>query len=131
MSQENVEVVRRMYEAFHRGDFDGALAYFDPEVEVDASVRVDEGIGHGRDAVASMVGRWVGAWDDWREEIEEMRGLTSYVVVVSKQRGRAKGSGIEVETRYAVLYEIRGDKISRMVLCSGPAEALKAAGLSE
>jgi len=61
MSQENVEIVRRMYEAFHRGDFDGALACFDPAVEVDAGVRVDEGIGHGRDAVATMVARWVGA----------------------------------------------------------------------
>ena len=131
MSQENVEIVRRMYEAFHLGDFDGALAYFDPEVEVDASVRVDEGIGHGRDAVATMVGRWVGAWDDWREEIEEVRGLDRHVVVVSTQRGRAKGSGIEVETRYAVLYEIRGDTITRMVLHTGPAAALEAAGLQE
>jgi ketosteroid isomerase-like protein len=131
MSQENVEIVRRMYEAFHRDDFDGALAYFHPDVEVDASVRVDEGIGRGRDAVATMVGRWVGAWDDWREEIEEMHGLGSHVVVVSRQRGRAKGSGIEVETRYAVGYELRADKITRMVLHSGPEEALEAAGLSE
>jgi ketosteroid isomerase-like protein len=131
MSEENVEIVRRMYEAFQRGDFDGALAYFDPEVEVDASVRVDEGIGHGRDAVATMVARWVGAWDDWREEIEEMRDVGRHVVVVSTQGGRAKGSGIEVETRYAVLYEIRGDTITRMVLHTGPAEALEAAGLAE
>jgi ketosteroid isomerase-like protein len=131
MSQENVEMVRRMYEAFHRGDFDGALAHFDPEVEVDASVRVDEGIGHGRDAVATMVARWVGAWDEWREEIEEMRDLDSHVVVVSTQRGRAKGSGIEVETRYAVVYEIRGGKITRMVLHSRPEEALEAARLEE
>jgi ketosteroid isomerase-like protein len=131
MSQENIEIVRRMYEAFHRGDFDGALAYFDPEVEVDASVRVDEGIGHGRDAVNAMVARWLAAWDEWREEIEEMRDLGSHVIVVSTQRGRAKGSGIEVETRYAVLYEIRGDKITRMVLHSGPEEALEVTRLEE
>jgi ketosteroid isomerase-like protein len=130
MSQENVEIVQRMYETFHRGDFDGALAYFDPEVEVDASMRVDEGIGHGRDAVYAMVARWLGAWDEWREEIEEMRDLDSHVLVVSKQRGRAKGSGIEVETRYAVLYEIHGDKITRLAIYSEPAEALEAAGLS-
>jgi ketosteroid isomerase-like protein len=131
MSQENVELVRGMYEAFHRGDFDTALASFDPAVEVDASVRVDEGVGHGRDAVATVVGRWVGAWDDWREDIEEMRDLGRHVLVVSTQRGRAKGSGIEVETRYSVLYEVRGGTITRMVLHTGPAEALKAAGLRE
>jgi ketosteroid isomerase-like protein len=131
MSQESVELIRRMYEAFHHGDADGALAYFDPAVEVDASVRADEGISHGRDGVAAMVATWVRAWDDWREEIEAIHDLGSQVVVVSTQRGRSKGSGIEVETRYAVRYEIRGDKITRMVLHSDPAEALEAAGLSE
>jgi ketosteroid isomerase-like protein len=131
MSEENVVLIQRMYEAFQRGDFDDALAYFDPEVEVDASMRVDEGIGHGRDAVNTVVAGWLAAWDEWREEIEEMRDLDSRVLVVSTQHGRAKGSGIEVEARYAVLYEIHGDKITRMALYSGPAQALKAAGLEE
>jgi ketosteroid isomerase-like protein len=131
MSQANVELIQRMYEAFRRGDFDGALAYFDPEVEVDASMRVDEGIGRGRNAVNTVVGRWLAAWDEWREEIEEMLDLGNRVLVISTQHGRAKGSGIEVETRYAVLYETRGDKITRMVLYSGPEAALEAAGLRE
>ena len=73
----------------------------------------------------------LGAWDEWREEIEEIRDLGSQVLVVSKQRGRAKGSGIEVETRYAVLYGIHGDKITRMAIYSETAEALEAAGLAE
>ena len=30
MSQENVEMIERMYEAFYRGDAEGALANFDP-----------------------------------------------------------------------------------------------------
>jgi ketosteroid isomerase-like protein len=131
MSQANVELIQRMYEAFRRGDFDGALAYFDPEVEVDASMRVDEGIGRGRNAVNTVVGRWLAAWDEWREEIEEMLDLGNRVLVISTQHGRAKGSGIEVETRYAVLYETGGDKITRMVLYSGPEAALEAAGLRE
>jgi ketosteroid isomerase-like protein len=33
MSQENVEVVRRSYESYLRGDLEAALAAFDPEVE--------------------------------------------------------------------------------------------------
>jgi ketosteroid isomerase-like protein len=131
MSQENVELIQRMYETFHRGDADGTLAYFDPEVEVDASMRVDEGIGHGREAVNAIVARWLGAWDKWREEIEEIRDLGPQVLVVSKQSGRAKGSGIEVETHYAVLYEIHGDKITRMCIYSEPAEALEATGLRD
>jgi hypothetical protein len=39
----------------YRGDCDRALAYFDPEVEVDASMRVDEEVGHSRYSVYAMV----------------------------------------------------------------------------
>jgi ketosteroid isomerase-like protein len=127
MSERNVELVRRMYEAFYGGDVEGALAHFDRDVIVDASVRVDEGIGHGRDAVRAMVARWVGAWEEWHEDIEEMRDLGNQVLVVSKQHGRAKGSALEVEARYAVLYEIAGERIIRMTLYAEPAMALEAA----
>ena len=33
MSQENVEMARRAYEAFNRGDLDGMVADFAPEFE--------------------------------------------------------------------------------------------------
>jgi ketosteroid isomerase-like protein len=131
MSQENVVVVRRMYEAFHSGDAEGALAHFDPDVVIDATMRVDAGIGRGREELYAIVGRWLGAFDEWREEIEEMRDLGSQVCVVSTQHGRGKGSGIEAKTRYAVLYEVRGNRITRMTLYSDPAEALEAVGLAE
>jgi ketosteroid isomerase-like protein len=111
MSQENAEIVRRMYAAFHAGDAEGALAYFDPDVEVDASMRVDVGIVRGRDALYAMVARWVGAWEEWREEIEEIRELGSQVLVVTVQHGRSKESDLDVATRYAVLYEIQGNQI--------------------
>ena len=94
-------------------------------------MRVDAGIGHGREALNAIVGRWLGAFDGWREDIEEMRDLGSHVCVVSTQHGRAKGSGIETETRYAVLYEVRGSQITRMTLYPDPAEALEAVGLRE
>jgi ketosteroid isomerase-like protein len=131
MSQENLEVVRQMYEAFHRRNAEASLAHFDPEVMVDMSRRGEGGIGRGREELAQIIGEWVAEWEDWREEIEEMRDLGSQVYVVAVQRGRGKGSGIEVEARYGVLYEFRGDKISRMTGYRDPEEGLEAAGLSE
>jgi ketosteroid isomerase-like protein len=129
MSQENVEVVRRMYEAFHRGDAEGALTYFQPDVVVDASVRVDGGIGHGREELNTIVGRWIGAWEDWREEIEELRDLGSRVLVLSTQYGKGKGSGVDVEARYALLYEVQAGMICRLTMYDDPAKALEAAEL--
>jgi ketosteroid isomerase-like protein len=65
------------------------------------------------------------------ETIEEIRDLGSRVCVVTTQRGRGKGSGIEVEDRYVVLYEMEGDKIGSMTLYATTAEAVEAAGLRE
>ena len=56
-------------------------------------MRVDAGIGHGREELYPIVGRWLGAFDEWREEIEEMRDLGSQVCVVSTQHGRGRGTG--------------------------------------
>ena len=49
MSQENVEVVSRMYEAFARGDAPAALSCVDPAVVTDPRHRVDGRVGHGHD----------------------------------------------------------------------------------
>jgi uncharacterized protein len=132
MSQENVEVVRRMYDAFHSGDADGALAHFDPDVVIDASkARPDVGVGHGREQVNAFVTSWVGTWEEWREDIEEMRDLGSRVLVLTVQHGRGRGSGVDVEARYTFLYDVHGGKITRMALYGELGEALEAAGLSE
>jgi ketosteroid isomerase-like protein len=128
---ENVEVVRRMYEARECGDAAGLLACFHPEVVLDARVRMDSGIVHGREEAGRIIGEWVGAFDDWREQIHEIRDLGSEVFVVATQRGRAKGSGVEVETRYALLYAVEGEQITRMALFDGEAEALAAAAAQE
>jgi ketosteroid isomerase-like protein len=132
MSQENVEIVRRMYDAFHRGDVDGALSHFDPDVLVDASkARPDVRIGKGREHVSAIVSSWLASWEEWREEIEEMRDLGSRVLVLSVQRGRGKGSGVEVEAHYAMLYDLHGGEIISMRMYWTPAEALEAVGLRE
>ena len=132
MSRENVEIVRRMYDAFHGRDVEGALGHFHPDVEVDASkARPDIGIGRGHEDVNALVASWIGAWDHWREEIEEIRDLGSRVLVLSVQRGRGKGSGAEVEARYAVLYELDGGRITSLRMYRNAAEALEAAGSDE
>jgi ketosteroid isomerase-like protein len=131
MSRENVEIVRRMYEAFHGGDADGALAYFDPEVVADHSRRLAGGIGHGREELRRIITEWVGTWEGFREEVEEIRDLGSLVFAIATQRGRGKGSGIEVENRYALLYEVQAGKITWMATYPEPADALEAAGLRE
>jgi ketosteroid isomerase-like protein len=131
MSEENVEVVRRMYEAFHGGDADRALSYFAPAVVADFSRRLGGGIGHGREGLRRIITEWVGTFEGFHDEIEEIRDVGGLVYVIATQRGRGKGSGVDVETTYALLYEIDGDKITRLTGYRTTTEALEAAGLSE
>ena len=131
MSEANVELVKRMLALFHAGNGEGALACFSEDVVAEAPGRPDVTGGLGREALGKLIGGWVSAWEDWREEIDEVRDLGDRVMVVSTQRGRGKGTGIEVAYQYAALYTIRGGEISEMGLYGGPDEALEAARLPE
>jgi ketosteroid isomerase-like protein len=129
VSQENVEIVQRMYEAFHGGDFEAALAHFDDEVVIDTTHgRVDGGVAQGRDSVAPMIAQWIAAFEDWREEIDEIRALGDKVYVAATQRGRGKETGIDVETPYGIVYEVRDGRIARLTMYIERKDALRAAG---
>src|SRR6478735_4121714 len=101
MSQENVEIVARMLASFHAGNANDALAYFADDVAADASVRPDGMVVRGRDEMSRMIGEWVDAWEDWSQEIDEIRDLGDEVMVVATQRGRGRETGIDIETQYA------------------------------
>src|SRR5688572_4880596 len=131
MSEENVEIVKRMLALFHAGDAEGALACFSEDVVVEAPDRPDVTGGRGRQALAALVGSWVESWEDWSEEINEVREVGDHVMVISTQRGRAKSTGIEISLQYTLLYEVRNGELSRMVFYGSPDEALEAAGRSE
>ncbi len=128
MSQENVETVRRMYQAYFRGDFETALSAFAEDVVWEDM----NGTYKGRDRVAEATTRWTGAWDDLRQELEDIRDAEGgNVVVALRQSGRGKGSGVLVQTVTGWIYTISGGKISHVRLFTDPATAMQAAGLSE
>ncbi len=131
MSRENVELVERMLSRFHAGDAEGALACFSKDVISEAPGRPDLGGGRGREALATLVGSWVESWEDWSEEINEVRELGDRVMVTSTQRGRGKGSGIQTAAQYSYCYEVRNGELSWMGLYKSPDEALEAVGRRE
>jgi ketosteroid isomerase-like protein len=132
MSQENAEIVRRMYDAYASGDFETAMAYLDPEIEMDLTLRPDGKVFHGHVGVTEAVRTWLGAWEDWRLEVEEIIDLRGdRVLVLATESGRGKGSGIEIEHPHGMIATVRSGKIVRTVGYVERSEALEAAGLSE
>jgi uncharacterized protein len=132
MSQENVEIVRRMYDAYADNDFKTALAYLDPAIELSQPAS-EPGAGtyHGHEGVIQALTTWTGAWDNYRIEVDELAGFGDRVLASTRHRGRGKGSGVEVEQRIFQLWTIRNDKIVQATMYYEKGEALKAVGPSE
>jgi ketosteroid isomerase-like protein len=132
MSEENVEIVRRMLEAYMSGDNEAALAAFDPAVAFDWTVRPDGGaVFRGREGVAEAMRTWSGAFEDYRIEAEEIVDAGDCVFVAIRDVGRGKGSGAVVEQRGYSLVTLRNGKIVHWQGFLSREKALEAAGLSE
>jgi ketosteroid isomerase-like protein len=72
---------------------------------------------------------WAGAWDDWELEVEDYIDAGERVVVLLRQRGRSKATGIPVEMRLGMVWTIQDGQGIRMQMYASPEEALEAAGL--
>lgn len=131
MSRENVDTVRRHLEAFFSGDFRAALDAYDPEVEYDVSIRPEGRVYRGRAGVVEANRTWGGTWEDWRIDIEEIVDAGEHVMVVDRQSGRGKGSGVEFDEQTFWVYTFREGRIVRVIWLPTRAEALEAAGLSQ
>jgi uncharacterized protein len=132
MSQENVELARRGYEALARGDMQTVLAALDPAIEVCAPGEVmGEEVYHGHAGFLRYAEQWLEAWDEYRVIPEEVLDAGDQVVVIYRGVGRGKDSGIAVERRNAHLWTVRDGRAVRLEIFAEPEEALEAAGLAE
>lgn len=133
MAEEAGETVRRFLEAFNSSRYDVCLEMLDPEVEWQPPADAfDRGLLHGPDEVASQFRTWLGAWDYYRVEPEEMVEVGEEVVVVSREIARGRGSGAEVQARRVTgVYTVRDGKVVRLRTFADKASALSAIGFTE
>jgi ketosteroid isomerase-like protein len=131
MSEENVEVVREMIAAYVAGDNAAALAAHDPEVEFDATVRPDGRIYRGREGVAEAMRVWTGTWEEYKLEVEEMIDAGDRVLVISRESGRGKGSGVTIDQHSFSVFTLRDKQIVHYEVFLEREKALEAAGLGE
>jgi ketosteroid isomerase-like protein len=136
MSQENVEIVRNWTDGWlqsgNLADL-GDLSFLDPEIVYEDNILPDH-IGetyHGHEGFRKAWARAIEPWGSIEGDLEWVRGAGDEVVSCHRGRMLGKGSGIEVEIRYAYLWRFEA---GRVVFCKSfgdPAEALEAAGLGE
>jgi len=127
MSHEDVEVVRRALTA-RRSEFADLL---DPAVRLDLSERVfNPAVYEGYAGVMRWRADVGDVWDSYRSEPEEFFDGDEVVVVFTRERGRAKGRGIEVDQHpTALLCRLRSGRVSEIRLYHDRERALRDAGL--
>jgi ketosteroid isomerase-like protein len=126
MSRENVEVVRRGYDAYDRGDIAAALDTFHPEIEWKQLEQPESAFGH--EGVLRAWDEWSEPFDDdLRAEVEELIDAGEDVVAVVRHRGTGRQSGVELDMRTYLVYSVRQGRVVRMVEYRQRDEALRAA----
>jgi uncharacterized protein len=104
VSEENVEVVRRLFESYSRGDYAGAAECLDPDVVYEVGQELPL---HGRAAVRAMWERWDSTWDELETVPEEFVDAGDEVLVTVYYSARGRGSGIPYEERLFDVYSFR------------------------
>ena len=135
MSGETVELVRRIFAGWERGDY-SSVEWADPEIEF-VTGPPEAGTHHGLEAMGSAWATWLGAWREFQTRAEEFVDGGDHVLVIVGFGGRGRGSGLAIEgtrAKGANLFTIRNGTVVRLVLYAsvdearGDFEALRTAG---
>ena len=135
MSQENVEIVHQLFDAFARSDIDAFLELCDPDIVLTQTADTETlGIprqSRGHEGVRGALAAWPEQWDDFHVALSRIvADPGDQVVVATRQTGRGRQSGIEVEGDYVYVFTVR-DKITEWRVFDRESEALEATGLSD
>jgi ketosteroid isomerase-like protein len=139
MSQENVEIVRELLEAFRRRDHERAFDFYADDIEWDATGTGElipdlARVYRGHDGVRAYWRQWLSAWSDLQFDVEDIREGDGgeVVALITNQRQWGRHSGVATEMPpYGLVFTLHDGKVTRWRAYPDPGSALEAAGLSE
>ena len=130
MSEENVEIVRRFYDALSREDWNTAFRDTDPDFEVTFEEGPRAGTHRGREALQEVVDDLRAGFESWFLEPIEFVESGDRVVVLVDNRLRPKGGTAgELAYRNGFVFTIRNGAVLAVVGYPTPEKALEAVGL--
>ena len=123
MSQENVELVRRIYEAWSREE--SARDFIAEDIEyVNPSYAVEPGTRRGRKSFRVIRD----TYEDFQIEVERYVDAGEEVVVLAQYKASGQGSGVPVSGEHGYVWTVRDGQAVRFQWFQSHREALEAAG---
>ena len=136
MSEKNVELVRRVYDAFARQDDETPFELYSEDIVWDLS-------GWRRSALYAkpVYSGHAGVRENWRESLEVLGAVDFELVDITdagdtvlaaiEERAVGRASGVPVEAHHWAVWTLTAGKVVRLQVFDDRREALAAAGLSE
>jgi ketosteroid isomerase-like protein len=134
MTQENVDLLMRAYEYVERTGKvlpEAVQPDFAWDTTTFRGAILLPGTFVGVEEINAWLADWLGGFEDWSPDVEEVFDAGDRVVAIVRQHGRPKHGGPEVEMHFAQVWTFRDGLISRMEMYADRSESLEAAGLRE
>ncbi len=132
MSQENVEIARRIVSKWEQGDFGAGIAYLDPGIAFETFMPdAGENITiNGLGELEAFMRDWFQQWRSYRLTGAEFTTVGKDKVFVSlRQTATGRRSGVEVDSPGFCVFTFRDGKVTRLSAHYDREQALEAAGL--
>jgi ketosteroid isomerase-like protein len=122
---ENIELARKAFQAFGRRDISQIADLCQPDIEMDWSRRlIDPVVTRGHEGLRQFFEEVMNIFEKASFEEEEILEIGDKVLVVSMGHFTGRASGIEVKARAAIVWTVRGGKLSRFVFYQSKEDAL-------
>jgi uncharacterized protein len=115
MSQENITVINRIYEAFGERDFAAVLEHFDPTIEWIAAVNSPladrspyRGLDQAREGVFMRIAE---GFERLTVKVDEIFGADDKIVVLGFYDGVYKANGKRFQAQVAHIWTLAGGKV--------------------
>jgi len=132
MSHENVEIVKRAYEAWNRRDMAAVLGACDHDIEWWERDDVpDPTVHRGLNAVGARFAELDDMWIGLGLQPQEFIDAGDFVVVPFRLTGRGRASRAPFDEDEVQVFRLRNGKIIELREYSEKAEALKAVGMED
>jgi ketosteroid isomerase-like protein len=132
MSQENVELVYRWYEALRRRDKEACVSDSQPDAEIVSYLMGVEGTVYwGHAGVRRYIDDVFSIFPDWHPQVIRVEDHGDTVIAQIRMAGRGASSGLDIEQTTWQVTRFRHGKMAGFTAYGTRAAALEAVGLRE